>query len=254
MNKSVPLITVSIVSHGHGTMVERLVHSVLSYDEIGQVLVTNNVREPFLLPEDKRVVIIQNDVPRGFAENHNAAFEHCQQPYFCVLNPDISFEKNPFPLLIKELEHFKAALAAPFVYSCDGQLEDSVRYFPTITGLFAKATGGADGRYAGDSRNGSFFPDWVAGMFMLFRSNEFREIGGFDEAFYLYYEDVDICARLWKAGKRIVACPNMSVIHDARRASRSDAQHMKWHATSMARYFWKHWMREPRPKIKTDGY
>lgn len=42
--------------------------------------------------------------------------------------------------------------------------------------------------------------DWVAGMFMLFRREAFRAVGGFDRAYLLYYEDVDICERLWRSG------------------------------------------------------
>ena len=50
-------------------------------------------------------------------------------------------------------------------------------------------------------------PDWVAGMFMLFRRETFAAVGGFDERYFLYYEDVDLCTRLALAGKRVVYCP-----------------------------------------------
>lgn len=80
---------------------------------------------------------------------------------------------------------------------------------------------------------------------MLFRSEDFRRLQGFDEKFFLYYEDVDICARAWKSGMKVLACPSVSVIHDAQRASRRNLQHMKWHAASMMRYFWKHAGRLP---------
>ena len=78
--------------------------------------------------------------------------------------------------------------------------------------------------------------DWVAGMFMLFRSEDFREVGGFDERFFLYYEDVDICRRLLSRGQRCVFQPDASVIHHARRASRRDLRLMGIHASSAARY------------------
>jgi hypothetical protein len=73
-------------------------------------------------------------------------------------------------------------------------------------------------------------------MFMLFRSDAYREVGGFDERFFLYYEDVDICRRLLARGYRCVFQPEASVIHDARRASRRDLRLMSIHAASAARY------------------
>lgn len=60
-------------------------------------------------------------------------------------------------------------------------------------------------------------------------------------------EDVDLCARLWRSGRRVMLCPAVRVVHDARRASRRDLRHMRWHAASMARYFRKHALRSGLP-------
>src|SRR5690606_29874744 len=103
--------------------------------------------------------------------------------------------------------------------------------------LIAKALGLKDGRYAVRADDPSFFPEWVAGMFMLFRSDAYARLGGFDEKFFLYYEDVDICARIWRQGMKIIACPSATVTHDARRDSRKKLRYMYWHLKSMARYF-----------------
>lgn len=81
---------------------------------------------------------------------------------------------------------------------------------------------------------------------MLFRAEAFRDVGGFDGAFFLYYEDVDICARLWQAGWKVIYHPGISIIHDARRSSRRDPHYMRWHAASMLRYLWKHYGRLPK--------
>ncbi len=78
--------------------------------------------------------------------------------------------------------------------------------------------------------------DWVAGMFMLFRSDAFRAARGFDERFFLYYEDVDLCRRLRRLGHSCVFQPEASVIHDARRASRRNLRLMGIHAASAVRY------------------
>ena len=76
----------------------------------------------------------------------------------------------------------------------------------------------------------------LAGMFMLFRSEVFRRLGGFDERYFLYYEDVDLCLRLRQLGYDVLLEPGAEALHDARRASRSSPRHLLWHARSLARF------------------
>src|SRR5690606_14674162 len=81
--------------------------------------------------------------------------------------------------------------------------------------------------------------DWAAGMFMLFRAEAFEAIGGFDEGFHLYYEDVDICTRLWIAGWKVMLHPGVQVVHDAQRTSHRNFRYMRWHVSRKARYLRK---------------
>jgi GT2 family glycosyltransferase len=194
---------------------------------------------------DARLLEIANHRPAGFAANHNAAFKHCTLPYFCSLNPDISLQNDPFLPLLAVMQETGAAIAAPLVRNPSGQIDDSVRCFPTIRSLLSKAMGRPCDNCKIDKSHSHLHPNWVAGMFMLFRSDEFRRLQGFDERFFLYYEDVDICARAWKAGMKVVACPSVSVVHDAQRTSHHNFRYMRWHLASMARYFYKHWGRLP---------
>lgn len=240
------MIAVSIVSHGHGVMVANLVAQLLKYPEITQVLVTLNISEVLNLPEDRRVQVISNISPRGFSANHNSAFRVITAEYFCPLNPDIELLSNPFTALLAAMTDTNIGMAAPRVDSPAGIQEDSWRRFPTLFSLIKKVLGKRDGRYPVPADGEVFSPEWVAGMCMLFRSTDYRTLGGFDDGFFLYYEDVDICVRLWKSGRRLVACPGVAVIHDARRDSHRKFQHLRWHLSSMARYFFKHWGRLPR--------
>ncbi|MBK7674964.1 MAG: glycosyltransferase family 2 protein [Candidatus Accumulibacter sp.] len=227
-------------------MVGRLVGQLLAFPEVAQIILTLNVPESVALPDDARVTVIGNAEPKGFGANHNAAFAVCTQTFFCPLNPDIEFDRNPFPILCAALEDNRVALVAPLVRSPDGKIEDSMRRFPTPSALLIKALGGKDGRYVVRHDQANFSPEWVAGMFMLFRSCDFQDLGGFDERFFLYYEDVDLCARVWEKGLKILACPQGCVIHDAQRESRRRLRHLRWHLASVARFFWKHWGRLPR--------
>ncbi|MDD2466574.1 MAG: glycosyltransferase family 2 protein [Desulfobulbus sp.] len=226
-------------------MIAPLVADLLSCAQIGQIILTCNVPELLELPTDTRILTLENTVPMGFAANHNTAFKYCALPYYCVLNPDIRLQDNPFPSLFAALEETGAAIAAPLVQTFTGELDDNVRTFPTMRSLVSKALGRPCDNYKINRSHSHLYPDWIAGMFMLFRSDDFRRLQGFDERFFLYYEDVDICARAWKAGMKVVACPSVSVVHDAQRTSHRNFRYMRWHLASMARYFYKHWGRLP---------
>jgi N-acetylglucosaminyl-diphospho-decaprenol L-rhamnosyltransferase len=228
-------------------MVSSLVESLLACPLVSDVLVTINIPENITLPLDDRVIVIHNSELKGFSENHNIAFKKSSQPFFCVLNPDIQLQGDPFAALIKLMTETKSALVAPLVLEPTGRVEDNFRRFPSLRSLFIKAFGGHNGSYAVGVGDPVFCPDWAAGMFMLFNSLDFKRLKGFDERFYLYYEDVDICARIWKMNMKVMACPNVAVIHVARRHSHSDLRYMRWHLMSMMRYLWIHRGELPGP-------
>ncbi|MBE7527055.1 MAG: glycosyltransferase [Burkholderiales bacterium] len=245
------MITISIVSHGQSALVEQLLADLARLDisMVTEVLVTLNIPETIAFkPRDYPypVSVLRNTAARGFGANHNAAFRQAKGELFCVVNPDIRLPDNPFSILIEEIARHSAGVIGPMVVTPDGMVEDNVRHFPVLTSLAAKLLGYGDGRYVFTARDKTFAADWVAGMFMLFRARDFRAVGGFDEAFFLYYEDVDICARMWKSGRSVLVCPNVRVIHNAQRSSRRNLRYMKWHALSLARYLCKHWGRLPR--------
>lgn len=239
------MIFVSIVSHGHGDMVDNLIQQLAACPEVSQIILTLNIPEPSALKPTDTLEIINNQTPAGFAANHNAAFKLCREPFFCVVNPDIKLVGNPFPALLASLTTNNTALAAPLVVAPGGTIEDSIRRFLTPFSLLAKAMGSSVGRYDVEPGQSTFYPEWIAGMFMLFRSESFSQVGGFDAGFFLYYEDVDICVRLWKSGAQIVACPTAGVIHAAQRESHRNWRFLRWHLASMARYFYKHLGRLP---------
>jgi hypothetical protein len=239
------MISVSIVSHGHGQMLTALLLQILDFPEVHQVIVTLNIPELLELSSDSRVQLIHNQNSLGFGANHNKAFEIAKGSYFCVLNPDIIFVDNPFPRLLEAFSGGNIGLVAPVVQNSDGTVEDSVRRFPTPFAIFARHFLGFNDTHVFSGGDGHFSAEWVAGMCMLFKSSTFAQIAGFDERYFMYVEDVDICTRLWIAGLRVIVCPGAVVIHDARRASRSSWQHLRWHIVSLLRYFVRYSCRLP---------
>ncbi len=233
------------MSHGHGPLAEKIVADLLACPEVARVVVIRNIPETLALPDDPRLVRIDNATARGFGANHNAAFARVQTPFFCVINPDIRLRQNPFPALLEGLRDGRAGVCSPRVLGPTGVQEDHARYFPTFASLVLKALTRHPGRHAEGTPGRLESPDWVAGMFLCFRSEAFRAVGGFDEGYYLYYEDVDLCARLRRRGSDVRLCNGATVVHDARRESRKNLRFLRWHLASLARYLWKHAGRLP---------
>lgn len=251
------IITISIISHNQAELVKKLLDDINQHCDPKNIFVilTNNLPEKNLFNGNDylfEIKIVTNKSPKGFGANHNAAFHHRRGNWFCVMNPDIRLHSNPFPTLIGELLNYKTGIISPAVQSPIGRIEDNARFFPTPLSLFLKIL--SNNKNSSNYQLGDevFFSDWVAGMFMLFPSQFFVDLNGFDEGFYLYYEDVDICVRTWKAGREVIVCPKVSVIHDAQRDSRRILRYAIWHLRSLIRYFTKYFGRLPKSKaIKT---
>lgn len=235
--------TLSVVSHQQQHLVKDLLDDLKTYScqNICVILTVNLTEVLTFKPSDYPfpISVLYNQQAKGFGANHNQAFEHCNTPYFCVINPDVRLLSDPFNVLIAELNQYSAAVIAPLVLSPEMQVEDSVRKFPTPLTVFKKLF---SKKITVDYAVNKVLinPDWVAGMFMLFKAEKYQLVGGFDERYFLYYEDVDICKSLHKADEKIVFSPNASVIHAARRSSHRKMRYLFLHINSMLRFFLKH--------------
>lgn len=239
-NGKSPCITISIVSHGHGELVFQLLNDIKSH--CCNVWVVLTINTPEILPFSKNQFpfvseIIRNTSPQGFAANHNAAFSKNHSEYFCVLNPDVRIHTNPFPELLKTIEEMhEIGVIAPLVKNDDGKVEVTARRFPSPFSLLKKVFLKKN-RHDYEYNTSLVRPDWVGGMFMLFSAVTLSQIKGFDERFFLYYEDVDICTRLANEGKLIILVSNVSVVHNAQRDSHRKLKYFLWHVSSICRYF-----------------
>ena len=247
-------VTISIVSHGHDELVQNLVSQLASFPAyIKKVILTHNI-EPRISFETENapfeIVQICNKNAMGFGANHNQAFEYCHTNYFCVMNPDIMLDSDPFSGLLNCASQKNVAIVAPRIVNTEQKNEDSARYFPTPWGLLKKIFGNYDGIYPMVDTNKVTNPDWVAGMFMLINTENYRKVLGFDESFFLYYEDVDLCARVWEQGYKVALCPQVSVVHDARRESHRNFRFLKWHINSAMRFFIRYLGKDPRKQVK----
>lgn len=236
-----PTVTISVVSHKQITLVAELLADVREYckSETVELILTLNLPEelPFFEKEYSfPIKVIRNLRSQGYGENHNQAFEQSTGQFFCVVNPDIRFNTDPFPPLLDCLRDSSIGVVSPLVVDASGIMEDSARRFPTPIKILCKALGGCRGSdYVVQDK--PIFPDWVAGMFMLFRRDTFENLAGFDVRYFMYYEDVDLCARLMLRGYEVAVYPAVQVVHYAQRSSHRNFKYLRWHLTSMMRYF-----------------
>ena len=238
-------VGVSVVSHRQAGLCKDLVEDLAKLPDwlvIGDVVLTLNVPEALPFDPERfpfRVAVVRNDRPKGFAANHNSAFAVCgRAEHFLVLNPDIRIQ-GPIlaPLLALMDAHDNIGVATPRVVDPSGIEQDNARRVPSPLSIARRALAGGGVRPEYPSNRGVLDVEWLAGMFMLFRSSAFSAVGGFDSRYFLYYEDVDICCRLRLAGYRVIFDPAVTVTHDARRASHRRLSHFGQHVASMYRFF-----------------
>lgn len=238
-----PFISLSIVSHGNSKEVFHLLTSLQKCEqetERFQIILTDNLGND--LPNFDStswisVDMIRNDKPKGFAENHNQAFQLAQGKYFVVLNPDLIFEQPVFSDLINKLEIHKADLIAPQIVDKKGITQDSFRGLPTPLKLIKRRLVGEKKESFHTNPDGLVQPDWIAGMFWLMRSEIYRRLGGMDEKFFLYFEDVDFCTRARLQEMKIFIDTNVQVQHDAQHSSRKSLYYLFLHLWSAIQFF-----------------
>ncbi len=248
-------ISLSVVSHGQPELLQRLLMSLQQHQPAAiELIITANL--PNSLPRcldnlalcdlSFPIKLIHNTLPRGFAANHNAAFQHAQGQWFCVLNPDIQFIHDPFPALLAQcVKTHKIGVIAPQIINAFGQLEDSARDFPTFWSLLKKAFAINPDRARLARQllhNPTSEVDWVAGMFLFIPRTVFNAVTGFDERYHLYYEDVDLCARIRQSGWQIMITSHATVVHHAQRHSHRHWRYFIWHVTSLLRFFWQYYL------------
>lgn len=248
------IVTISIVSHGHGALVAHLLRDLSRQtlaDDLHVVLTLNLPEpEPPASCAGLRVTVLRNDRPKGFGANHNAALRATDTPWVIVLNPDIRLDDATLiGSLIRNHSGDDVGLVAPLIVNSREEREDSIRRNLDPLSLFARAAlrRGTIVDPAGDPDR--FF--WVAGMFMALPSRVWRAVGGFDERFFLYCEDYDLCARLNLRGYEVRVDPSLRAIHYAQRSSRTSLKYLRWHVASLVRvwlspHFWRIWASDLR--------
>jgi N-acetylglucosaminyl-diphospho-decaprenol L-rhamnosyltransferase len=249
-------LAVVIVNYNAGGYLARCVASV--FERAGglslDVLVVDNASRDGSAKAAKaaqpRMRLIENASNRGLSAAWNQGAVETGSPWILFLNPDAEIWDGDLAALVKAGEtHPDVAVIGPMVRNADGTIYESGRVFPSVGQAVGHAFLGpvAPGnrftrsyKQAGWDRRTERPVDWVSGACMLVRRKAFEQVGRFDEDFWLYAEELDLCTRLKDAGWGILYAPELEILHEgAVSTGRSRRTHLM-HSMSIYRYYRKH--------------
>lgn len=198
-----------------------------------------------------RATLIANADNRGFPAANNQGLAAARGRFVMILNPDTEIVGDALARMVAYLDaHPEAGALGPQLVNPDGSIQSSHRRFPTFATALFESTWlqGIAPRhllrrfYMDDTpADTTHEVDWVTGACIAVRRGVLDRVGGFDEGFFMYSEELDWCKRIKSAGWKIVYLPEAKVIHHAGKSSEQAvaARHINFQ-TSKVRYFRKH--------------
>ena len=219
-----------------------------------EVLVVDNQssdRTRILVEEFPEVQLIANDKNVGFSRANNLAVVKAAGRYVLFLNPDVILDPNRIGDLISCLESDRRyGIVAPRLLYNNGIIQESARRYPNIwvqtvarlpiLNSFFQTLYDSYLMRDWDHRS-SRNVDWVIGAAMLCRKEDFYRVGKFDEDFFLYCEDVDLCYRFFKHGFSVFYFSEISFIHQYQKKSSTSLSKLTFvHLSSLVKFYLKH--------------
>lgn len=255
-----PDLSIILITHEHADDLPRCLGSLseaMAAVDAELILIDNRSADGSfelgkqLAPEPSTVV--QNQDRHGFSANVNRGVELSSGRDLVLLNPDTVVEENALAVMLEYLRGDPSAgLVVPALYFPDGDLQPSRRQFPTWRSFLARRT--PLRRWMGDSDANrahlmldvpSDEPqeiDWALAACWLVRREAFDQVGGLDEGYPLYVEDIDFCMSLRKLGWKVVYLPSARIEHHHHAVTDSKwlTRRTWFHLRGMGRYARKH--------------
>lgn len=246
-------IAVVILNHNGGDDVIDCLRSVTEQRPAELVVVDNASQDGSekLIEQMPDVRLIRNERNVGFAAGANQGVRATVAPYVFFLNADAILKSRALDALRESLDaHPKAAVIGALVRNPDGTVQPTRRAFPSlgqaalhgIVGIFRPSNRGTRAYVLADETfDEAAKVDWVACTAVGVRRDAFEAVGGFDEAFFFFVEDVDLCKRLWDAGYEVWFEPGAEVVHRWGGAWGQRPLRFMWmHQRNLFRYVRKH--------------
>ncbi|MDD4271726.1 MAG: glycosyltransferase family 2 protein [Patescibacteria group bacterium] len=258
-------ISIIIVNYKAKNLVLNCVKSIKNADWPGldyEIIVVDNYSGDLHSNDLKQfgeIKFIMNGQNVGLGAANNKGARIARGKYIVIMNPDTSADKDVFIKLFAYMEsHPEAGVVGPKQFNLDKTVQDSCFRWPGLfTPIFRRTPLGKIwlGRkdldrflYKDYNKESPREVDWLLGSFLFCRASAFRQIGLYDEDFFLYFEDTDLCKRFWLRGWKVIYNPEAAISHNYIRQSASVAWYKfftslaAWHhLASWAKYLrkWK---------------
>lgn len=225
-----PMVSVIIVSWNARKYLEkclRTLNETACRYPMEIIVVDNN-------SSDDSVACVQRDFPHvrlickdanlGFAKANNLGIAQSRGKYLALVNSDVEVLPDCLTRLVDYCERRQdVGVAGPFVLGGDGKMQRSCRGFPTLWNMFCRALA-LDVMFPKVKLFCGYMlwhwpqqeeaeVDILSGCFWLIRRDAYDKVGGLDEAFFMYAEDMDWCLRFWRAGWKLMLVPEAKAIH-----------------------------------------
>lgn len=247
MNRS---LRISIVTHNNEKIFNVLDDLIAISERMHTCTISiydNNSKRDFkkkLLEYERNVHLTFSDENKGFGYGHNANLLQADEEIFLIYNPDIIMKDNVLSGMIDSLSNDEAGMLVPNVVFENGETQHLIRSRFTVLDWFLRRlpTGRLFKSRVDDFECVNLPTDrksyvfLSSGCFMLIKSEIFKSINGFDDRFFMYLEDYDLCRRVNEISK-IVFAPEFTVTHFWERASSKSAKMFVVHLNSIAKYF-----------------
>ncbi|MHB8140434.1 MAG: glycosyltransferase family 2 protein [Vulcanimicrobiaceae bacterium] len=261
--RRLPELCVVIVTWNDAQRAFTAIDSVLALPEVQSdpqrytLVVSDNASTdgtPALLREryGERIHLIENAENLGFGAGCNRAFAACDAQVYYLLNPDARLCSGALAAVLDFFSRTpEAGIVGSHICNPDGSLQESCGEFDTWIGAFLRSSAWGDAaplrRYANGYRlrawgyDSERRVDIVIGAAMALRRNVVQRLGGFDESFFLYQEEVDLCKRAADAGIATWFLPSSRAVHEGMGSSRSRAHVERFKRAGRRRFWIKHY-------------
>jgi N-acetylglucosaminyl-diphospho-decaprenol L-rhamnosyltransferase len=247
-----PDVIACIVSHGQRDLLRACLEA-LRVDRVPAVVLENIPDGSAALATSLGARASAATEPASFARNQNALAAATSSRYLLVLNPDCVVRPGAVPRLVSFAdEQPRAGVVGPRLLEPDGTLQRSRRRFPTVAGTLVRRTplrlltrdleAAQPDHYLADVPDGPVPCDWMLGACLLVRRELLEEIGGFDEGFPMYGEDIELQYRAMRAGWERWYVPDAVAVHEYQRVIDRTllGRRSLWHLQGMARFLRLH--------------
>jgi len=226
-------VSVIIISYNVRSYLAHAIDAIMKsdYEELEIIVVDNNSYDGTCeyLKENydhvSSIHVISNSENIGFGRAVNQASKVATGEYYLILNPDTIIEEETISVLVNYLNKNKnVGMVGPKILNADGTLQLACkRSFPTIKVALPKILGldriFPNSKWAGKynltyldpEKNASV--DAISGSCMLTKAETFNRLSGFDEQFFMFGEDLDLCARIWESGQEVHYVPETKIVH-----------------------------------------